>query len=52
MSNFKMIVYVSDVFKCPGAYRCHGQRYCTALSQVCDGIKDCPAGDDELFCSK
>ena len=34
----------SNMFKCPGSY-------CLAVIRVCDGVADCPDGEDERDCS-
>jgi hypothetical protein len=37
---------------CPvGDYHCKNsaKKVCIALNKICDGINDCPEGDDELF---
>ena len=41
-----------ESFTCPGLYRCHGNQHCVTESDICDGIKHCPDGDDEWFCGK
>ncbi|XP_022098818.1 uncharacterized protein LOC110983669 isoform X2 [Acanthaster planci] len=36
---------------CPvGTYKCRNTQMCVAETQVCNGIKECRYGDDELFC--
>ena len=45
-------LFPQDSFKCPGAYRCHGNHFCIEQSQVCDGQAHCPDEDDELLCGK
>ncbi len=35
--------------KCPGKYKCP-QAYCIPTHRVCDGVADCPAGQDEMNC--
>ena len=42
----------TDDLECPGYYRCNREKNCVSQSQVCDGVKDCFHGDDELFCGK
>lgn len=36
---------------CPGSFPCDN-RTCVNTSQVCDGVPDCPRGDDELVCGE
>ena len=36
-------------FDCSGMYKC-ATSYCLSLPLVCDGITDCPLGDDESGC--
>ncbi|KAF3703311.1 SCO-spondin Precursor [Channa argus] len=36
---------------CPGSFSCDN-RTCVNMTQVCNGIPDCPLGDDELVCDK
>ena len=38
-------------FRCPNYYKCL-ESYCIPLHLVCDGIKDCPTGQDESHCSE
>ena len=35
--------------ECPDAFKCH-QSYCIAVHMVCDGVPDCPDGEDEHGC--
>ena len=50
--NFLMFYWLIDSYICPGKYRCHGSSNCLIQSQICDGIRDCLQGDDELFCGE
>lgn len=34
---------------CPGSFSCDN-RTCVDMSQVCNGVLDCPRGEDELVC--
>lgn len=34
-----------------GQYKCMNENYCIAIEYICDGVKQCPRGDDEQFCS-
>lgn len=36
---------------CPGSFPCDN-RTCVNTSQVCNGVPDCPRGDDELVCGE
>ena len=38
-----------DHVHCSHKYKCHSS-YCVPVVRVCDGIYDCPAGDDEVQC--
>ena len=35
---------------CPGMYRCQVSRICLDMMFLCDGIRQCPHGDDEKLC--
>lgn len=35
---------------CGNLFKCRTQNICVHLGNVCDGIQDCPLGDDESFC--
>ena len=35
---------------CPGMFRCHASRICLNMINLCDGIPQCPHGDDEKLC--
>ena len=37
-------------YQCPSMYKCQAS-YCIALHMVCDGISDCPHGEDESYCA-
>ncbi|KAJ8026517.1 hypothetical protein HOLleu_31366 [Holothuria leucospilota] len=39
-----------DTYNCTGAYRCHLSKSCVAQHLVCDGVRHCPEGDDEVSC--
>ena len=47
-SNTEHLRYCVD-FRCPNHYKCL-ESYCIPLHLVCDGIKDCPTGQDEDRC--
>ena len=49
-SNTEHLRYCVD-FRCPNHYKCLGS-YCIPLHLVCDGIKDCPTGQDEDHCKE
>ncbi|XP_055958229.1 G-protein coupled receptor GRL101 [Patella vulgata] len=36
-------------YSCPGFFRCEGSDICLDAPQICDNIKDCPKGDDEIL---
>ena len=36
-------------YVCPGSYKCN-QSYCIPVHSVCDGVEDCPYGEDEVNC--
>lgn len=36
---------------CPGSFSCDN-RTCVNMSQVCNGVPDCPWGEDELVCGE
>ncbi|XP_068126827.1 transmembrane protease serine 3 isoform X2 [Hyperolius riggenbachi] len=37
-------------YTCPGKIRCQSSSICVQKSKRCDGVYDCPGGDDELRC--
>ncbi|MED6279053.1 hypothetical protein CHARACLAT_030561, partial [Characodon lateralis] len=41
----------AQIPSCPGSFPCD-KRTCVNMSQVCNGILDCPHGDDELVCGE
>ena len=47
-SNTEHLRYCVD-FSCPNHYKC-SESYCIPLHLVCDGVKDCPTGQDEEHC--
>ena len=36
--------------ECPQHYKCHAS-YCIPSRKICDGVIDCPTGDDEASCA-
>ena len=49
-SNTEHLRFCVD-FRCPNHYKCF-ESYCIPLHLVCDGIKDCPTGQDEEHCER
>ena len=49
-SNTEHLRFCVD-FRCPNHYKCL-ESYCIPLHFVCDGIKDCPTGQDEDYCEE
>ena len=47
-SNTEHLRFCVD-FRCPNHYKCF-ESYCIPLHLVCDGIEDCPTGQDEEHC--
>ena len=47
-----VFLFLSESFTCPGGYRCHAASFCVTPHEVCDGIQQCPMGDDEMFCGE
>jgi hypothetical protein len=37
-------------YNCPYFYKC-AQSYCIPVRMVCDGVKDCITGEDEVYCT-
>ena len=48
-NNTEHLHYCTD-FSCPNHYKCPNS-YCIPMHTVCDGVKDCPQGEDEEQCS-
>ena len=36
---------------CRGLYRCRKSTTCLLRHEICDGVKQCPGGDDEISCN-
>ena len=36
-------------FQCSGSFKCR-HSYCVPTHKVCNGVQDCPYGDDEIMC--
>ena len=49
-NNTEHLHYCVD-FSCPNHYKCP-RSYCIPMHLVCDGVKDCPQGEDEEQCSE
>ncbi|XP_070198701.1 G-protein coupled receptor GRL101-like [Littorina saxatilis] len=51
--NFTLVAMESDTAPCPVThFRCPGQSvYCMPVYLRCNGVKDCPGGEDELNCA-
>ena len=49
-NNTEHLHYCAD-FSCPNHYKCSNS-YCIPMHTVCDGVKDCPQGEDEDHCSE
>ena len=49
-SNTEHLRYCVD-FSCPNHYKCL-ESYCIPLHLVCDGVSDCPIGQDEEQCEE
>ncbi|XP_055501216.1 transmembrane protease serine 3-like isoform X2 [Leucoraja erinacea] len=45
-----IVISVGVTYSCIGKFRCTNSSSCLWLSARCDGVKDCPAGEDELGC--
>lgn len=52
--NCSLIVPPESYHCASGSYKCHGvhNQMCVPQKQVCDGIRHCKEGDDELYCGK
>ncbi|XP_052071163.1 G-protein coupled receptor GRL101-like [Mytilus californianus] len=44
------VVCKSGNLTCPGLYRCQQSTTCLLFDEVCDNIRQCPHGDDEVGC--
>ena len=49
-SNTEHLRYCVD-YRCPNHYKCL-ESYCIPIHLVCDGIEDCPIGQDEEHCDE
>ena len=49
-SNTEHLRYCVD-FRCPNHFKCF-ESYCIPLHLVCDGVEDCPTGQDEEHCGE
>ena len=49
-SNTEHLRYCLD-FSCPNHYKCF-ESYCIPMHLVCDGVRDCPSGQDEDRCNE
>ena len=43
-------VSVTEARFCISRYRCLKSTVCINNGSLCNGVKDCPLGDDEQFC--
>lgn len=50
-SYCKPVRYFSGLFQCGTGYVKCPSSYCIPLHYVCNGVKDCDDGSDELSCS-
>ena len=39
-----------EYVRCVGMFKCH-RSYCLPVHKVCNSIKDCPRGEDEMLCN-
>ncbi len=44
--------YFSENVVCPSNYVKCPNSYCLATNKVCDGVSDCPFGEDEHDCGR
>lgn len=51
-SSSCVCVYVAVYYQCFLGKSCRSGDKCLSSSQWCDGVKDCPHGDDESHCCK
>ena len=49
-NNTEHLHFCAD-FSCPNHYKCL-HSYCIPMHTVCDGVKDCPQGEDEAQCNE
>lgn len=48
---FFCLVGSAQIPSCPGSFPCDNHT-CVNMLKVCNGIPDCPRGDDELVCGE
>ena len=45
-----MHLFYCDDFQCPSHFKC-SDSYCIPVRHMCDGIQDCPYGEEEIQCN-
>lgn len=50
IDNDRVCLVIADV-ECPGMFHCPGS-YCVPYRKLCDGVRDCPQGHDEVDCQQ
>lgn len=52
LKNYLYAKTVCNLSQCPpNTYMCYRENYCISIDLICDGIKHCYLGDDEINCS-
>lgn len=50
---FNSLKFCDSKLKCKqGEIKCNMHNYCIKIDQICDGIKNCMEGDDEVACGR
>ncbi len=51
MDSASLHLFYCEHFQCPSYYKCPDS-YCVPVRHLCDGIRNCPYGEDEALCGE